>query len=272
MNRIVKLAIILVILILPLSRVEAQNTIDGRSLALAGSNIATAEGLEYLGGNPATLAGRKDFGFEFLLLSARLKLSNNTFSLEQYDDYFTTGDMLTDRDIDNLLGDLGEDGLRLDGLVGVKALSFCARSFGFGLTGVGNGYVIVPEEAVKFPFYGNREIKDLSFEDLEGDSWGGVALNLGYAGKFTRGKGNTSSFFSAGINLKYILGLAYGGLIDADGGLQTTDEYILADGQMSYRTSRGGRGVAADLGFLAQFGTRWALSLHCNNLMGKIGW
>ena len=272
MRRIKRMIIILVILILPVFRVEAQGLIDGRNLALAGSNIATAEGLEYLGGNPATLAGQRDFGFELLLISARLKMSNNAFSLKQYDDYFTTGDMLTDSDIDNLFGDLPGDGLRLDASAGVKALSFCANSFGFGVMGVGNGYVVVPDEAIKFPFYGNQEIKNLSFNDLEGDGWGGVAFNFGYAKKLAGEKDSSSGFLSAGINLKYILGLAYGSLIDADGSLQSNDDCILADGKMSYRTSLGGRGFAADLGFLARVGTNLTFSLHCNNLIGGIGW
>lgn len=274
MKSTIRLAYIFMILVMPVLpgfQAEAQEMIDARSLALAGSNVATAEGLEYLGGNPATLAGPKDFGFEFLLFSSRLKISNNSFSLKEYDDYFTSGDTLTNSDIDNLLEDLPDSGLRLDGLAGVRALSFCFHSFGFGVTGTGNGYVIIPKEAVEFPFYGNSGIKNLRFDDLDGEGWGGVAFDMGYARKII-GEKDDSRFLSAGVNLKYILGLAYGGLIDADGGLQTTDEYIYADGKMSYKTSMGGRGFAADMGFLAKIRKNWTVSLHFNNLIGGIGW
>ncbi len=264
------ISVIMVLLICP--ALYGDETIDGRYLGMAGSNTATAEGMEYLGGNPATLAAEKSFGFELLLISARVRMNNNSLSMKEYDDYFTTGDELSGGEIDHLLGHIPDSGLRIDGFAGVRAISFCAGPLGFGVTGTGNGFATLPREALEFPFYGNKEIKELRFDQLKGEGWSGIALNLGGAKVLSGKPGKGSPFLSAGVNLKYIFGLAYAGIVEAGGGIETTEQYILANGNMHLRTSEGGSGYAADAGMYARVSDGWSLSLHCNNLVGDINW
>jgi hypothetical protein len=254
------------------SPAHSREPIDGRYLGMAGSNTAVAEGLEYLGGNPATLSVEKSFGFEILLLSARFSMSNNSLSLDDYQKHFTTGDELTGGEIDDLLGGIPDSGLRVDGFAGVRAISFCTGPFGFGVTGTGKGFASLPKEAIEFTFYGNREIRELEFDQLEGESWSGIALNFSGARVLSGNPQNGSPFLSAGLNLKYILGLFYAGIEETAGGIETTDQFILADASMLLKTSGGGRGYGADVGMFARVSQRWSLSLHCNNLLGKISW
>ncbi|MBD3179142.1 MAG: hypothetical protein GF417_05835, partial [Candidatus Latescibacteria bacterium] len=82
------ICVLMVLLIMP-AVAAAQNILDGRCLGMAGSNGAAALGLEYLGRNPAVLASQKDYSLEIIPVSARLKVSNNSFSLKDYDRYFT---------------------------------------------------------------------------------------------------------------------------------------------------------------------------------------
>jgi hypothetical protein len=90
----------------------AQTLFDARRLSMAGSNIAITEGSEYFGANPATLAYPRHFNFELHLASAHAMINNNSYSLNEYDKYFTTGDSLSSSDINDLLSNIPESGLK----------------------------------------------------------------------------------------------------------------------------------------------------------------
>ena len=89
---------------------NAQNIFNARSLGMAGSNVAITDGNEYIGGNPATLGQPKHFNYEILLVSAHAMLKNNSYSLTEYDQYFTTGDSLTHSDIEFLVSRIPNSG------------------------------------------------------------------------------------------------------------------------------------------------------------------
>ena len=249
-----------------------QYQIDARSLGMAGSNVAISEGIEYVGENPATLARVHDFSFEMHLLSARFMVKNNSYSLKEYDKYFTTGDSLSAGDIDDLLGNIPDEGLRGDFLLGVKTFSFYVRPFSLTVTGMGNGFINLPKAPFQLPFLGNKTIKEYRLDDLDGEFWGAVAINFGFAVPVTKYFQNKFDFVSAGMNLKYLIGMNYGSIESATGHLLTTDEYIIAEGRMESLNSEGGSGLGIDLGFLAQKGEQWTFSLHFSNLIGGINW
>ncbi len=250
----------------------SQYAIDARSLGMAGSNAAISEGIEYVGENPATLALARDFSFELHLLSAHFMVKNNSYSLKEYDKYFTTGDSLTARDIDDLLGNIPDDGLRGDFLVGVKTFSFYVRPYSLAITGMGNGFINLPKAPFQLPFLGNKTIKEYRLDDLDGEMWNAAAVNFGFALPVTKYFQDKFDFVSVGLNLKYVIGIGYAGIESTKGHLLTTDEYIIADGRTEVLKSEGGSGLGIDLGFLAQKGERWTFSLHFSNLIGGISW
>lgn len=252
-----------------------QQWFDARSLGMAGSNGAITEGVEHIGGNPATLAVPTDFGFELHLLSAHLMISNNSYSLKEYDRYFTSGDSLSAADIDKLMGYIPESGLRADFLFGLKTFSFYARPFSLSLTGMGSGFLNLPKDPLQMPFYGNKDIKEYRLDDLDGEFWGAGAFNFSIGFpliQLSTWLEENFDFFSAGISAKYLAGFQYAKINTSTGRLLTTDTNIVADGHLESIRSEGGSGLGIDVGFLANYQKQWTFSLSFNNLLGGINW
>jgi len=252
--------------------VQAQYYIDARSLGMAGSNIAVTQGAEYIGGNPATLAKHQDFNFELHLLSARFMIKNNSFSLKEYDRYFTTGDSLTSQDIDNLLGYIPDTGLRTDLEFGIKTFSVYAYPFSLSIYGLGNLFINLPKSPFQIPFYGNKYKDEYSLDNLEGEAWGSAVASVGIAIPMTKLVGERFDLFALGLAPKYFFGLQYAKVQSATGRLVTTDEYILADGKIEALRSQGGQGIGLDVGILAEINKKWTLSASATNIIGSINW
>ena len=79
-------------------------------------------------------------------------------------------------------------------------------------------------------------------------------------------------FFSVGISPKYIVGFKYAEILESQGNLITTDDYILADAHVKGLVSSGGNGFGLDLGILGIYDENWTFSLHASNLFGFINW
>ena len=250
----------------------SQTADDARYLSMAGSNVAIAEGNEWYGGNPATLAIQRDFNFEIQLLSAHLMVRNNSFSLKEYDKYFTTGDSLTRSDIDELFGHIPEKGLYGYTDIGARGLSIYARPFSLTIAGMGNGFVNLPKDPIIFPFYGNTEQKDFSIDDLDGQAWAGGSINFGIAFPVTQWMPSQFDFVSVGISPKYIRGFQYAEITESRGSLITTEDYILASAHLMGMRSEGGNGFALDFGVLGVYEENWTFSLHASNLFGAVTW
>lgn len=254
------------------STLQAQYLMNARSLGMAGSDLAVTAGSEYVGGNPATLAKRQDFSFELHLLSARIMLKNNSFSLHEYDKYFTTGDSLTSGDIDNLLGNIPSDGLRADFAMGINTFSLYCYPFSLSLYGMGNGFVNLPKSPFRIPFYGNKETGEYSLNNLDGEAWGAAVASFGIGIPITKYFGDSFDLFAIGIAPKYIAGLQYAKINSAEGQLLTTDEYILANGQVEFIRSQGAQTISADVGILAEVNKKWTISASASNIIGSLNW
>lgn len=262
------------IILLPLMMTDlfAQGILDARRLALAGSNTAITEGTEFVGLNPATLGKRRDFSFELHMLSGRLMIKNNSFSLNEYDRYFTTGDSLTSQDIDDLFGQIPDAGLRMDAALGLKTFSLYAYPFSLTLYGLGSGYVNLPKAPFELPFYGNVEKKEFRLDDFDAEFWGAGAVSFAVGVPVTQYFGDRFDFVSVGLAATSYFGLQYANVTSATGRLLTEDTYILADGRVEMRTSEGGSGFGLDFGLLAEYQEKWTFSLSFSNLVGSINW
>ncbi|UCF62703.1 MAG: hypothetical protein JSW33_08920 [bacterium] len=252
--------------------VRSQNLYNARSLSMAGSNVAITEGNEYIGGNPAVLALPRHFNFEILLVSAHAMLRNNSYSLTEYDRYFTTGDSLSSSDIDFLASRIPDNGLKGEFNTDARALAFYARPFSLSIGGMGNGFVNFPKDAARIPFYGNTEIKEFKIDDLDGEAWAGGSLDFGIAFPITEWTPAEFDFFSVGLTAKYIVGFQYANIENSSGTLITTDDYLLVDAMIETRRSEGGSGWGVDLGILGIYEEDWTLSLHFSNILGEIFW
>lgn len=249
-----------------------QNIFDAKRLSMAGSSYAIEEGNEYFGGNPATLAQIRSFNFEIHLATAHFMVNNNSYSWSDYNKYFTSGDSLTNEDIDYLMGAIPESGLRGDAILGAKALSFYTRPFSISFGAIGNGYLEVPKEVVEFPFYGNTTVTEYSLDGTEGEAWSAGTIEFAIGFPVTQWSPSQFDFFSVGISARYLVGIEYANIEKATGSIVTTEDYLLANAHIENRRSSGGIGYGIDLGFLGVYEKDWTLSLHFTNLLGSIKW
>ena len=254
----------------------AQLSFDARSAAMAYSNGADLQGLEQIGGNPATLALYRPFNFELNLLSLNVSFFNNSFTKSFYDRYFTTGDTLTESDINDILNTIPSNGIKAYSILRFNTLALYARNFSLSLEIVGDGFFYYPHSDVfELIFRGNSDLgRQYSLGDLQGNFWGGLAANLAFAFplKIKFLEDHDFTFFAAGMALKYLAGLGYVELLHTSGTLdnQADGLSIHADGQA--RSSRGGKGFTLDVGFIAQRGETWTFSLALLNPIGSIRW
>jgi len=270
--RLVRLLFITILIIFTYRQLYTQSVFDAKRLSMAGSSYAIDEGNEYFGGNPATLAQKRAFNFELHLASAHFMVNNNSYTIEEYDRYFTTGDSLSRQDIDNLLGSIPETGLRSQVNLGAKALSFYTRPFSLTLGVIGNGYLNIPKDLFEFPLNGNIEVKEYSIDNAEGVAWTAGTIEFGIGYPITQWTPSQFDFFSIGISAKYLVGIEYANIQKASGHIITADDYLLADAHIETRRSYGGTGYGFDLGLLGVYEENWTFSLHVNNILGLISW
>lgn len=239
---------------------------------MAGSNIAITEGNGYFGANPATLAQIRDFNFELHLVSAHFMVNNNSYSLNEYNKYFTDGDSLTSEDIEDLLSTIPEKGLKGNFNLGAKTLSFYARPFSITLGGVGNGFLNIPKDVFNFPFQGNTVVRQHSFDNMEGEAWSAGLVEFAIGLPITQWTPSQFDFASVGLSARYLVGIEYANIENASGSIFTTDDYLLANAHAETRRSSGGSGFGVDLGILGVYEENWTFSLHFNNILGSMYW
>ena len=254
----------------------AQQVIDARGAGMAFSNAADTRGLEQVGANPATLALRHAFNFEFNLLSGSVGLSNNGLSKGLYNQYFTTGDSLSSSDKSNILNSIPNSGLQGNFSAKLNTFALYMPKFSLSLTGMGNGYFNLPREIAEIGLYGNADLgRTYDFSSAAGTGWGGAALSLGlgFPVKFLRG--GMFDFAAIGMTAKYIIGLQYAEVTSAEGYFQnlsadnpTTD----FNGMLEMRQASGGSGFGYDIGLVMQSNQKLTISAAVLNAFGSVNW
>ena len=92
------------------------NDTEPRAMALGGAYTAMARGPGAVAWNPANLGLRSSPRFKWQLLGAGLTLAmeNNAFSVQTYNDNFTSGEFLDPADKADLLDDVPATGLKFN--------------------------------------------------------------------------------------------------------------------------------------------------------------
>jgi hypothetical protein len=256
----------------------AQQAYDARAAGMAFSNGATTIGLQQVGLNPATLAIKTDFRFEFNLISVNATANNNSFRKSQYDNYLTTGRTLTDEEVRDILSSVPAGGLRVDGLARVNTLAFYVPNFSLSLVGLGVAVANLPREFIELPLGGNNEPgRVYYFDGARANDWTGLGVIVSGGLPVWSNRDAALDFFSIGATFKYISGVHYDNVIRAQGILQdfslaNDNPYVQLEGEMEYLTSNGGRGVGADLGVLATFNKNFSIGLTLLNAVSDVKW
>ena len=258
--------------------VLSQQIIDARGTGMAFSNASDTRGLEQVGLNPATLALRNSFRFEFNIISANASIRNNSFNKHQYDKYFTTGRFLNESDKNDILNSIPDGGIRGDISARANSLGFYMPFFSLSVVGLGGGFVKLPEDLPDLIFNGNSEQgKEYKIGDVKGNGWGGVGILVSGAYPVFKGDKYWWNNVSVGATFKYIIGLGVFEILNSDGKFVNFDQsqdryYATIDQKLEARIAEGGKGIGFDFGVITKFQEKWTFGITFLNAIGSVKW
>lgn len=261
------IAVIIIGSLLLSGAARASHYEDARSLALAKSFTSLARGYQSIGINPANMALDKNGNMSLEIFSVGANLNNNSFSLSDYNKY--NGEYLTQADKDYILSRVPDNGLEGAVESGLSTFSMTRGSIAFGITGDGDGRANIDKQVLELIFNGNTIGDSMDISNALGTGIAHVDFNLSYASKLTEMPWGTVNW---GVNVKYIYGIAYMNIEEADAYLATHEDGINSGGAVQVKTSEGGSGFGMDLGFSANYNDRWNFSLALTNFISKISW
>ena len=213
----------------------AFNDTSTRAMGLGQSYTALAHGSEAPFWNPANLAlgGGAGFSWDILSFGFTFIAENNSFSPQTYNDYFSTksGPILAG-DKDGLLGDIDEDGWRINMDFGLNAsllLPLANKGVTFKMPwdihsavaiGVETGVEgAVPKDLFDLMFNGNDFNRKYDIADWDGSGWGIWSLNWSGAKAWMPPQFKPYlSEFTAGATLKLMMG-GFGEVVESEGTL-----------------------------------------------------
>ncbi len=122
---------------------------SGTSLGLANAYTTFARGSEAIFWNPANL-GFREIGrplYSVTLFAFDLGVSNNSVSLQDYEDWFTDENLvLTESDKDQIIGLIDDDGLKVNFNSNASIMAMAYKNFGMSFTMNGFGEVKAPKD------------------------------------------------------------------------------------------------------------------------------
>ncbi len=248
----------------------AQLSGDARSLGMAFSSSADARGLEQVGQNPAALALHNGPNFELNLFSATFSGFLNGLNYGIYNQYFTSGDTLTDGDINDILSSIPTDGLQANLYTRATLLAFYARSLSLSLGVVGNGNSRQPYDVFELVLKGNSQVgKTYNIADAALSGFGALEISIATSKEL---RVPLFDFFAVGGAIRYLSGLGYAEITRAEGGLDNQANGINVNLEVEGRRASGGSGVALDVGAIGTWQGRWTFGFSLMNLIGGMKW
>lgn len=257
---------------------QAQITYSPRYLSLGMGAGALERGAASALMNPA-LPVLSAFS-ELTLMQMQATVVNNSFSVSKYNKYFTTGELLTEQDINDILQSIPNNGLQGNFGVKVGILGITSNGLSYNLYVDGGGKASIPKEIAELILKGNEIGRSYSFNNFKGEGWIGLVNALSYGTKIEQ-LGHIFDFpllgeidyWSFGATAKYILGMGYGKFKAIDASFMTQNTFIKGNFSGNGYVSEGGRGYGLDLGTaLSIEDGKWIVSASLLNVLGGIKW
>jgi hypothetical protein len=240
---------------------------SARSMGMAGSYTVMAKDVEAAFWNPANLGLSTRPGFSLCLFSVSASISNNSFSLGDYNTY--VGDFWDDQEKLKILNSIPAEGLKLDIDAGANCLGFSAGNFALTVVGDGWANLRVAKSPFEFLLFGNELNDTVSVSDSKGEAWAITSVNLSYGQAVYRTRGKELSF---GLSFKYLIGWLYYRVIESQGNIYVQEQGINGLGNFVVQSAEGGRGFSIDLGSTYRFKNNWLLGLSVTNLFSQMQW
>ncbi|MCP4580188.1 MAG: hypothetical protein GY839_01120 [candidate division Zixibacteria bacterium] len=257
----------LVIALLSAGPLFAWGESNPRAMAMGGAYTALGIGIEASATNPANLGLSRNQSFSFDLVSVGLSVKNNSFSLGDYNEY--NGQFLTDSDKNDILAKIPAEGLKLNVLTEAAGLNFSVGRLAFSFRGLGASKVNFDKDPFELLLFGNAVKSEVNLDDTRGEAYaiGDGAISYGHPlMKWADGE------LAIGATFHYLYGIAHEKITYAQGGVRTTEEGFVGNGEMIVRSSLGGQGTAFDLGVALVFREDWVFSASWQNIYSKINW
>ncbi len=276
-----------------LAAVAFTQSFDAKSLSMSGNASAFIRGVDALSWNPANLANERGNTAELNLLSINAGLYNSSFSLRNYNRYFTEeghGGFWSVSDKNAILDLIPDDGLsvRLDN--SVNLLGFAVNNFAFAMQVEAMGEARVEaKRPLEIALFGEDLDTLYTYNKkklLSADFYSAVKLTFGYAFPFKAkdlfdldDKIPGLEEVAVGLNFNYYMGLAAGQIERSSlNARRVNAEVVSYDVNMQLRTASvddgfpAGKGVGFDLGINALYKKDWRFALALKNIIGSINW
>lgn len=262
------LALLAAVLMLPLSLEAATNVYSSaRSTAMGGAFTALAKGVNAPKYNPANLGlqGFGNFGVE--LVSVGASVTNNSFSLSDYNDY--TGAVLTSSDKQDILDKIPAEGLSVDADVRASALTVSLGRLAFSFNGVASADINLNKDLVNLILNGNTfaDTINITGSYSEGVSYASFDVSYGFP-LYTRGDRQ----LAVGLTAGYVRGLAIEEIVRLEGAATTFATGFSGAGEAVLRTATNGTGYRLDVGAALKLNKNHAAGVRFENLISNISW
>ena len=243
------------------SLTNAGELTSARSVAMGGALTALADGVDAAKFNPANLglSGYQITGLE--LISAGINISNNSFTLSDYNNY--TGATLSTADKDDIMNKIPKEGLNLRASSEVAAMSLSLGKYVFSISAVGAADISLNRDILELVFYGATFSDSISVDGSYSDGLAYVQAGLSYGHRVYQAGQRE---FSIGTTIKYIRGLVVEEMVELSGTAVILITGLEGQGRMVARTASGGTGYGIDIGAALKLNEHYTLGLRIEML------
>lgn len=268
---IVRLLIAVVILIgtflLAVTDAMAVGLANPRAMGMGGAYTSHAKGFHAPAFNPANLGLASHRGNGLELVGAGVSISNNSFSLDDYNAY--TGATLSEQDKETLLGKIPADGLKISADAEASALSLGLGSMALSLSGIGAAEVSMNRDVAELLLQGNTMADTVNLNGTYAEGYGLASVNLSYGRPLVR---NLDRVLAVGATVRYLRGFGYEKVTELNGHAATLATGFEGDGRLISRTALGGWGYGIDLGAALQISKNYTAGATLFNALSSIQW
>ncbi len=242
--------------------------LTSRALGMGMAYTGMARGAHAPDWNPANLGMPNPPSFSFSLLSLGIGVMNNAFSINTYNEY--AADAYWDKnEVDKLLSDIPDKGLRFAVLTDVRMVSFSVGQFAYTMGVKGGALGSLDKTLFKIPLEGTKVGETYTFDNMNANSLATGFWRLSYGMPIQVGFADT---FAIGGSWHYDFGFGYAHVDSNHLALDIRPYGFDIDGQYAVTTALAGRGWGMDLGAIAKFQKNWTVSMGILNLFGSMKW
>ena len=260
----------MVVVLLGLSPARARPEFShARSLGLAGAYSSLAIGAEATLYNPANLSLRTRHPFSMAILGVGVGVSNNAFSLDQYNTY--NGAYLTEDDKNDILDALSGGRLAVHSRAQIHGLGIGYGPFALTYHITAATYGTLAREIFELALKGNELNKEYTFAPIKGEGIAFGTLTFSYGFRVPM-RSKTVNHLGLGLSIKYFHGYSFARVKESQALALTEYSGASADGTFLLRSAQGGNGLGLDLGANITLARRYRLSLVIENLASFMSW